>query len=243
MNLSRLLSSQAAKCLSDLLESQFATRMWRLGALRSALIFLHLSDIHFRRKAGEIYDPFLGLRNELELDLKKVSSDHFEKITAILITGDVAYSGHPEEYAFATAWIEKIAKSIGLDPEADVYLIPGNHDVVRNVVAESPTIQGYHATLRSPSKDVNESLRAYLEKDGLEEIASVPIGTEALTGTASLFPFLSAQHLVSQGTTAKNAAKKVVAQFFLKTGNAASNVASLQYYRELLALRILQLKV
>jgi len=131
----------------------------------SALVFLHLSDIHFRKKAGDIYDPFLGLRNELELDLKKFSSEHFEKIAAILITGDVAYSGHPDEYAFATKWIEKIAKSIGLDPEADVYLIPGNHDIERKVIDVSPTIQGYHATLRSPTKDVNESLVGYLEKD------------------------------------------------------------------------------
>jgi calcineurin-like phosphoesterase family protein len=136
-----------------------------LGAIMSALVFLHLSDIHFRKKAGEIYDPFRGVRNELELDLTRFSTEHFEKVTAILITGDIAYSGHPEEYAFATTWIAKIARSIGLDPEADVYLIPGNHDIERKVVADSPTIQGYHATLRSPDKDVNESLVGYLEKD------------------------------------------------------------------------------
>jgi hypothetical protein len=127
-------------------------------------LFDHMSNPELE-EAGEIYDPFLGLRNELELDLKKFSAEHFEKIAAILITGDVAYSGHPDEYAFATTWIEKIAKSIGLDPKADVYLIPGNHDIERKVVEGSPTIQGYHATLRSPNKDVNESLVAYLEKD------------------------------------------------------------------------------
>jgi len=131
----------------------------------SALVFLHLSDIHFRKKAGEIYDEFLGVRNELEIDLRCFSTEHFGKITAILITGDIAYSGHPDEYAFATSWIAKIAKSIGLDPEADVYLIPGNHDIERKVVADSLTIQGYHATLRAPNKEVNESLVGYLEKD------------------------------------------------------------------------------
>ena len=131
----------------------------------SALVFLHLSDIHFRKKAGEIYDPFRGVRNELELDLARFSSEHFEKVTAILVTGDIAYSGHPEEYAFATEWIAKIAKSIGLNAEADVYVIPGNHDIERKVVADSPTIQGYHATLRSSDKDLNESLVGYLEKD------------------------------------------------------------------------------
>jgi hypothetical protein len=91
--------------------------MSRFVASMSALVFLHLSDIHFRKKAGEIYDQFPGVRNELELDLARFSAEHFGKITAILITGDIGYSGHPDEYAFATLWIAKIAKLIGLDPE------------------------------------------------------------------------------------------------------------------------------
>jgi hypothetical protein len=131
----------------------------------SVLVFLHLSDIHFQRDAGKIYDPYAGLRNELELDLIKLAKEHFEKLSGILITGDIAYSGHPDEYAFALDWIAKIAKSVALLPDADVYVIPGNHDIQRDVVRASATIQGYHAALRSPEKDLNEILVSYLKKD------------------------------------------------------------------------------
>jgi hypothetical protein len=58
----------------------------------SSLVFLHLSDIHFQRNAGSTYDPYAGLRNELELDVQSFSAATFKSVNAILITGDVAYS-------------------------------------------------------------------------------------------------------------------------------------------------------
>ncbi len=91
---------------------------------------------------------------------------------------------------------------------------------------------------------------AYIERclsthrDGqvsLEEVASSK-ASEALTVSTSLFPLLSLQHFVSQGTPAKTAVKTVVTQFSLKTGSAPTQTASLQYYRELLAARVLEPK-
>lgn len=131
----------------------------------SALVFLHLSDIHFRRNAGKTYDPFADLRNELERDLNSFFKEHFEKASAILATGDVAYSGLPEEYNFASAWLEKVASLLNLSPAEDIFVIPGNHDIHRDTIQKSPTIQGYHSKLRSPGIDVNEVLASYLEKD------------------------------------------------------------------------------
>jgi hypothetical protein len=79
----------------------------------------------------------------------------------------------------------------------------------------------------------------------LEEVA-LSKASEVLTVTpsasTSLFPFLSLQYLVSQGTPAKTAVKNVVAQFSLKPGSAPTQTASLQYYRELLAARVLEPK-
>ena len=130
-----------------------------------ALVFLHLSDIHFRRNAGKTYDPFADLRNELELDLAAFSKEHFKSFSAILVTGDIAYSGAIEEYGFASAWLEKVANELSLSPGEDVRVIPGNHDIQRDVVNGSPTIQGYHSALRTPDADLNELLIGYLEKD------------------------------------------------------------------------------
>lgn len=131
----------------------------------SSLVFLHLSDIHFQRNAGNTYDPYAGLRNELELDVQSFSAATFKSVNAILITGDVAYSGDPEEYAYAQAWIEKIAGILKLIPGEDVFVIPGNHDIQRDVVRKSATIQGYHAALREPNRDPNVALVDYLQKD------------------------------------------------------------------------------
>jgi hypothetical protein len=98
----------------------------------SSLVFLHLSDIHFQRNAGSTYDPHVGLRNELELDIKNFTAATFKHVNGILITGDVAYSGHPDEYAYARTWIEKIAGILKLIPGEDVFVIPGNHDIQRD---------------------------------------------------------------------------------------------------------------
>jgi len=131
----------------------------------SSLVFLHLSDIHFQRNAGSTYDPQAGLRNELELDIKNFTAATFKHVNGILITGDVAYSGHPDEYAYARTWIEKIVQILKLIPGEDVFVIPGNHDIQRDAVRKSATIQGYHATLRETGKDPNVALVEYLQKD------------------------------------------------------------------------------
>lgn len=77
---------------------------------------------------------------------------------------------------------------------------------------------------------------------GLEEIASATANDGSLPAVTSMFPLLNARHLVSQGTPAKTAVKMIVAQFSLKAGSTASQITSLQYYRELLAARVLEPK-
>jgi predicted MPP superfamily phosphohydrolase len=131
----------------------------------SSLVFLHLSDIHFKKRAGSVYDRDAGLRNELELDIERFARESFRKVNGVLISGDIAYSGHVDEYAYAQTWIAKVAAFLSLSPAEDVYVIPGNHDIQRDVVQKSPTIQGYHSTLRDPHRDPNEVLVSYLDKD------------------------------------------------------------------------------
>ena len=75
----------------------------------------------------------------------------------------------------------------------------------------------------------------------LEEVASAKVGESIQVG-ALMFPFLSLQQLVGQGTPGKTAVKTVAAQFSLKPGTLSIQAASLQYYRELLAARVLELK-
>ena len=57
----------------------------------NSLVFVHLSDIHFRRTgpAGVITDLDLDVRAQLERDLVQTVA-RLGQVSAILVTGDVA---------------------------------------------------------------------------------------------------------------------------------------------------------
>ncbi len=94
---------------------------------------LHLSDVHFRARAHWDADPVLRalvrylaeeVRNGLAPDL-------------VVITGDLAFAGRPDEYTLARAWLEDLWPVLTTDPAAPLpqdrlLLVPGNHDVDRD---------------------------------------------------------------------------------------------------------------
>lgn len=98
------------------------------------LRFLHLSDIHFRKvKAGkEHLDLDKNLQREVENDLQKFCKAN-GSINAILIGGDIAFSGKKEEYDLADEWLKKISGLVSCEVE-NILVVPGNHDVDRNEV-------------------------------------------------------------------------------------------------------------
>lgn len=99
------------------------------------LIFVHLSDIHFRKdRSGDSHDEDADLRNELQLDLRKVRS-RMSKIDGVLISGDIAFGGKPEEYQIADRWIKSICEDIDCDPQ-HVLVAPGNHDIDRDLLSD-----------------------------------------------------------------------------------------------------------
>jgi formylglycine-generating enzyme required for sulfatase activity len=49
----------------------------------------------------------------------------------ILMSGDVASSGEPEQYQLADEWLVEVAQQVGLDRQK-VLLVPGDHDVLEN---------------------------------------------------------------------------------------------------------------
>jgi DNA repair exonuclease SbcCD nuclease subunit len=114
------------------------------------MLLLHLSDIHFRRGvAGTAMDPDLTLRNEIILDVEKMCGQ-LGKVDAVLLSGDIAYSGHAEEYQFALRWLEQLCNICGCST-SNVFMCPGNHDVDRNIVSQSPVIQALHQQIKAAS--------------------------------------------------------------------------------------------
>jgi predicted phosphodiesterase len=114
------------------------------------MLLLHLSDIHFsRRHSGMAMDPHKHVRNCLELDAVAQCDKLGRAPDAILVSGDVAFAGHPEEYKFAQSWLEALCDKVGARPE-QVFVVPGNHDVDRSIAGRVLT-QSLHRALKALS--------------------------------------------------------------------------------------------
>lgn len=97
--------------------------------------FVHLSDIHFgqEKKGGELHvnnDVKERLLDDVSQVAKKIANG---KVTGVIITGDIVYSGKPDQYQAAGAWLDKLTAVGGCEP-TDVQVVPGNHDVDRNEI-------------------------------------------------------------------------------------------------------------
>ncbi len=69
------------------------------------LILVHLSDIHFSQSSGtSVFDLDTSVRNELLIDATNLAKQ-LGDVTAVLVTGDIAYSGQRAEYDRASTWL------------------------------------------------------------------------------------------------------------------------------------------
>lgn len=112
------------------------------------LIFLHLSDIHFKRSEhGEVYDLDADLRRELIRDAQSVCNQ-VGRPDGILVTGDIAFSGKKHEFDQALAWLEELCNSLECDI-SEVWCVPGNHDVDRDIITQHRVLRDVRRTLRT----------------------------------------------------------------------------------------------
>ncbi len=109
-------------------DASFATDPTDAAAAES-LVFVHMSDLHFREGASGIAQREAMLRNRLLDDIPKaVAVTSAKKVTAILITGDVARTGQEAEYVEARSWLDRLCDRLDLD-SSQTLTCPGNHDV------------------------------------------------------------------------------------------------------------------
>ncbi len=119
--------------------SEFLALARNLGAMPTSsqrhvqnekpLRFLHVSDFHLKPNRIQRYDQdkvLRGLIEFLERDKARFPLD------AIFITGDLAFSGNPAEYALVTEFLQQMLHVTGVAPER-TFVVPGNHDANRRV--------------------------------------------------------------------------------------------------------------
>lgn len=136
--------------------------VWTVSDLQTALAgpkvrWLHVSDFHFKARGDTdskfVLDALLATVD----DLRK----HGRAVDLIFVTGDVAFSGRPEEYARAEAYLADLCAAAGL-PRSAMHIVPGNHDVDR---AAGENLVRTLADSRAASRFFEESARRpHLEK-------------------------------------------------------------------------------
>jgi 3',5'-cyclic AMP phosphodiesterase CpdA len=128
------------------------------------MLMLHVSDIHFRSPQCLVpeQDPDVPIRTRLMRDLAE-QVRLLGPVGAILIGGDVAFKGAPDEYATAWIWIQQLA-AITKCPLNKIFVVPGNHDVDRKIVEASvPAQNAQHMLATAKSADREWRLAQQLE--------------------------------------------------------------------------------
>lgn len=129
------------------------------NSMSEKTILVHLSDIHFGKPGhhGQ-FDLDLPLRNEVERDLAELHAAH-GVMRGVVVSGDIAFSGKAEQYTTAQQWLGKVTSIVGCAPES-VWVVPGNHDVDRDVIKTSEALKDFHALVRKKGQtEINEQLR------------------------------------------------------------------------------------
>jgi 3',5'-cyclic AMP phosphodiesterase CpdA len=113
------------------------------------VLIVHLSDIHFRKSEIETaQDPNFHLRNELLRDVESFCK-RLGSPTVIILSGDIAFAGHPDEYVFATNWLTELCQRCSTKMST-IFVIPGTHDVIRKT-ADKTLVQMLHKELKGAS--------------------------------------------------------------------------------------------
>ncbi|MGI2214341.1 metallophosphoesterase [Shewanella oncorhynchi] len=128
------------------------------------MLILHLSDIHFRKsEVSTTQDPNYHLRNELLRDAEAQCKE-LGAPDVVLVSGDIAFAGQVDEFLFATDWLRTLCGRCGC-PLTAVFVVPGNHDVVRTK-ADSPTVQSLHSAIKNTAHPRDEITKLFLDGEG-----------------------------------------------------------------------------
>jgi hypothetical protein len=99
----------------------------------NTITWLHLSDFHFRAGEQHTWNENIVL-DALLVDVReRIARDRLQP-DFVVVSGDLAFSGKPEEYALAGAFLDQLLDATGL-PKGRLFLVPGNHDVDRSGIS------------------------------------------------------------------------------------------------------------
>ena len=111
--------------------------------------WVHLSDFHFG--TDEYGEGALA-----ESIIEHVKSRKNGRPDLVFLTGDIAFSGHPDQYLqFDQQFYQPLAGLLGADAATRIFIVPGNHDLNRKtheLIARS-TLQEKRLRFFDPTKE------------------------------------------------------------------------------------------
>lgn len=144
--------------------------------LRDEMLFLHLSDIHFRsREVKRDDDPNGALRDDIVDDVTKMRAKIGRPADAILISGDIAFAGAQDEFQFATDWLRDVLCPVAGCSMDEIFIIPGNHDVDRDKTASRMHVDARENLRRLDRNQADTVLREYLEDPTSSQLIFAPL--------------------------------------------------------------------
>lgn len=142
-------------------------------------------------------DPNFHLRNALVHDVEEMCS-RLGVPDAVLVSGDVAFAGHKEEYDFGLSWLEELCRR-SRTTLSSIFICPGNHDVVRTV-ANGSLVQTIHRDIKASSSLSLESLLRGLLND--------PPAAQALYQSIAPYNFFAVQFFCDLSPPDRTVAKR-----------------------------------
>lgn len=95
------------------------------------LTWLHISDFHFRAD-GDLFSQ-RTVSESLCQSLESLRQE-LDDVAFVAVTGDIAFSGSADQYEVARDFLMRVAAIVEVPPDR-FYIVPGNHDVDRDLNA------------------------------------------------------------------------------------------------------------
>jgi len=134
--------------------------------------WLHLSDIHIGHgDTAHGWDQQLVLQALHDDAAALIREESVPRPQVVFVTGDISFSGATrqiDEYSDARRWLLSIA-SVAKLSQADVFIIPGNHDIQRSADKYDKNVGRLVNDLRSGEAPLDDSLREHADAALLEK--------------------------------------------------------------------------
>jgi predicted phosphodiesterase len=161
------LMSNSTRSNINLALDQFYTRSANTPQLDQTISLLHIADLQFG-------DPSTAPNSFLD-ECETADAIRHHGVSFVVITGDISFSGHPDEYKMAADWIQRLTERLwpGKDMSEHVLVVPGNHDVDLRISAAG------QYDFKFPSKDESKW-----------QLISRPVGSANYSGFMHFREFL-----------------------------------------------------